>query len=156
MASTLSIPTTAGSDTEIIATVTAAAYTAGNVIGGVLYFPKVLAPSFRGVIQSLMVKFKASNGAGNFTVAIFGAQPTGTFNDKAAPVIAPADTANLLGMYTMSNYFTSLGTHAIYQLDTFGHAIIAPTQDLWLVVIASGTPTPASASDMSVRLGINW
>jgi hypothetical protein len=158
MASTPNIPTQAGADLEVVPTVTAALYTAGNCIGGVMSFPNMLPLNCRGSIQSITLKFKGSAPVGNYHVYLFGAVPTGTFNDKAAPVINAADSANLLGAWALpsSAAFSSLGTHAVYELDTFGHIIIAPTPNLWAVVIAVGAPTPASTTDMSLRIGINW
>jgi hypothetical protein len=144
-----------GGDLEVVPVVTNAAYAAGNVIGGPMRFAGVLSEDFFGIIQSLTVKFKGSVVAGGVNVAIFSAQPSGSYADKSAPVISAADSALLLGIYNLPTPSSILGTHTIYQLDLFGRPIIGTSPDLWAVVTVVGTPTPASTSDMSVRLGIN-
>lgn len=145
-----------GADLEVVPVVTAGAYVAGNVIGGVMAFPGLLPEDFNGRLQSLTIKFKGSIAAGGFVVAVFGAQPVGTFNDHGAPVINAADSANLIGMYSLPTAFSQLGTHTLYSLDLTGKEFIGNSQGLWAVVIAVGTPTPASASDMSLRIGVEW
>lgn len=156
MAVTSSFAAGNGSDNEVVPVVTAALYTAGNVIGGVIPLGQALPESFAGKAQSLTVKFKASIAPGAFQVVLFSAPPIGTYNDKAAPVFNAADMPLILGVFQIAAGVNPLGTMTLAQVDTLSHQFIATSRNLWAVVICLGTPTPASTSDMSLRVGIVW
>lgn len=143
-------------DVAVTPTVTASAYTAGNVIGGIMTFASVLAAtSFNGILHSITAKFKGSVVTGSLEIAIFKASPSnGTYTDKAAPTWNAADMANLLGIYTLSAPNSKLGTMTIYNLDAIGKAIVGASQSLFVVAIVDGTPTPASASDFTLELAV--
>jgi hypothetical protein len=143
-------------DVAVVPAVTASAYTAGNVLGGIMTFAGLLAPvAFNGILQSITAKFKASAATGNLEVAIFKASPSnGTYTDKAAPTWNAADMANLVGIYTLVNPNSKLGAMAIYNLDGIGKALVGASQSLFAVVIVDGTPTPASTSDFTLELSV--
>jgi len=140
-------------------TVTASAYTANNVIGGVMTFSNIIpavAPGFNGILQSVMAKFKATVVTGTLTVAIFKANPSnGTYTDKTAPTWNSADMANLLGIYQLT-VPQSLGgtTMTVYNLDGIGKAFTGASTSLYAVVTVGGTPTPASTSDFTLELAV--
>ena len=156
MAVTASFAAGNGSDNEVVPVVTAALYTAGNVMGGVIPLGVCLPESFAGKIQSLAIKFKASVAPGAFTVVLFSAPPIGTYNDKSAPVFNAADMASIIGVFSISAGVSPLGTMTVAQLDTLSHQIIGVSRNLWAVVVCAGAPTPASASDMSLRVSVVW
>jgi hypothetical protein len=137
-------------------TVTASAYTAGNVLGGIIHFTNLLAAtSFNGILHSITAKFKGAAVTGSLEVAIFKASPSnGTYTDKAAPTWNASDMQYLLGIYTLSTPNSKLGTMTAYNLDGIGKAIVGSSQDLYAVVIVDGTPTPASTSDFTLELAV--
>jgi hypothetical protein len=143
-------------DVPVTPTVTASAYTAGYVLGGIMTFASILAAtSFNGVLQSITAKFKGAAVTGSLEVAIFKASPSnGTYADHAAPTWNAADMANLVGIYTLSMPNSKLGTMTIYNLDAIGKAIAGASQSLFAVVIVDGTPTPASTSDFTLELAV--
>lgn len=143
-------------DVVVTPTVTASAYTAGNVIGGILTFANILAAgSNNGVLQSITAKFKSAAVTGSLEIAIFKASPSnGAYADKTAPTWNAADMANLLGIYTLTNPNSKLGTMTIYNLDGIGKAVVGSSQSLYVVPIVDGTPTPASTSDFSLELAV--
>jgi len=145
-----------GASVEVIPAVTAGAYTAGFVIGGIMTFANVLAPTtFSGLLSSLSLKFKGSVQAGSFAVAIFKTSPAGTFADHGAPAIAAADTAALVDVYSLTSAQSPLGTHTIYSLNGIGKQIVGASTSLFAVVIAVTAPAnPASTSDMSLDIGV--
>src|SRR6266704_90533 len=49
-----------GAAVEVVPAVTAGAYVAGNVIGGIMTFANALPASFNGILQSITLKFKAT------------------------------------------------------------------------------------------------
>ena len=143
-------------DVSVTPTVTAGAYTAGNVLGGIMNFINIV-PSVgsNGVLQSITAKFRATAVTGSLEVAIFRANPSnGTYTDHAAPTWNAADMPNLLGIYTMSTVNSKLGTMAIYNLDGIGKAFVSSSTSLFAVVIVDGTPTPASTSDFTLGLAV--
>jgi hypothetical protein len=141
---------------SVVAAVTAGAYTAGFIIGGILTFAGILDNiRFSGVLQSIAVKFKGTAVTGNIQVALFKASPSnGTYADHTAGTWNAADMANLLGVYQLTSPLSSLGAMTAYNLDGIGKAIQGASQSLFAIVTVSGTPTPASTSDMTVELGV--
>lgn len=139
-------------------TIQAAAYSAGNIIGAPSTFANALPSSFNGILQSITLAFKGSVQTGLFQVAVFSATPTGTFTDKAAPAIATADSANLIGVYSLSTPVSSLGTHTVFNLDGIGKQIKGASTSLYAVVICQTalSANPASTTDMIVTLGVLW
>lgn len=147
-------PTT--TEVAVTPTVTASAYTAGNVIGGILTFASLL-DSVRnaGILESITIKFKGTSVTGNITLNLFKASPSnGTYTDKTAPTWNAADAANLIGSYVLTTPVSNLGTMTVYNLDGIGKAIQGASQSLFAVITVAGTPTPASTSDMTVALAV--
>jgi len=147
-------PTT--TEVSVTPTVTAGAYTAGNVIGGILTFASLLdSVRFAGILESITVKFKGTTVTGNITVNLFKASPSnGTYADHAAATWNALDAANLLGSYVLTTPVSNLGTMTVYNSDGIGKAIQGTTASLFAVVTVAGTPTPASTTDMTVSLGV--
>src|SRR5579859_5260003 len=127
-------------------TVTASAYTAGNVLGGIMTFANVLlgAPTasptkWSAVLESISVKFKATAATGEIDVAIFTASPSGgTYTDKTAPTFAAADAAKLVGIYALPTPQSTLGTMTCYNLDGIGATIDGASTSLFAVVTVKG------------------
>lgn len=74
--------------------VTAGAYTAGFVLGGIITFANALLGTPNGsptkwsaVLESISVKFKATAATGEVDVAIFTTSPAGTYGDHGAPTL---------------------------------------------------------------------
>jgi hypothetical protein len=140
-------------------TVTASAYTANNVIGGVMTFSSIIpavAPGFNGILQSITAKFKATAVTGTITVAVFKANPSnGTYTDKTAATWNSADMANLLGIYQLITPLAiGASTMTIYNLDGIGKAFTGASASLYVVATVGGTPTPASTSDFTLELAV--
>jgi hypothetical protein len=146
-----------GASVEVIPAVTAGAYTAGFVVGGIMTFANILPASFIADLQSIALKFKGTLQTTEFDVAIFSASPAGTFADHGAPAIVAADTALLLGVFPLTANLSPLGTHTVYSLDGLSKMIVGSSTSLFAVVISKIVPVaPASTSDMSLRLGVIW
>src|SRR5690349_8581215 len=82
---------------QVVPTVQAAAYSSGNVIGGLLTFAgaaRVAAGS--GIIQTAMVSF-TSGVQPSLDFVFFNASPTGsTITDKTAIAVANADVGKII------------------------------------------------------------
>lgn len=147
-----------GDGTQVSSTPTigTSGYISGDVLGGVLTFKNILNKStFNGLLESITLRFAASLQTGSFVVAIFTKMPSGTFTDNAPAAIAAGDSANLLGVYALPTPISNLGTHTIFNLDGICKQIVGSTADLYVVVVATAAVTnPASASDMSLQIGV--
>ena len=146
-----------GAEVEVTPLVTAGAYTAGFQVGPVMTFPNVFPATCNGILESITIKFAASLQTTEFDLAIFSAQPSGTFGDHAAPAIATADSALLIGIYALTSAQSQLGTHTIYNLDAIGKQICSQSTNLYGVLISrAASAALASTADVSVRIGTVW
>ena len=135
-------------------TVTASAYTAGYVVGGLLNFTNVFPSDNSGTLNSISVSFNDVQTS-QFLLYVFSANPTAsTFTDHAAPVIALADRPKLLGVYQLAASNSGLGTNTIYNRDAIGKQITSTTAGIYAVLVTISTITPASTSDLTISLGV--
>ena len=135
-------------------TITNQTYAANKVIGGILTFASILPASYAGILESIDLKFKASVQTVSFAVAIFDASPAGTFTDTNTAAINSADTAHLLGIYTLTGGSSVLGTHTIYTLDGIGKGLVGASTSLYVVVIPLATTATLPLLDMTVSLAV--
>lgn len=141
-------------DVALTPTVTASAYTAGNVVGGLLHFSNVFGPSFTGTLTDILVKSKSVQTTG-YKLYLFSQNPSNsTWTDKTAPAINAADLPYLLGVWTLGSSDSGLGTETTNQLDNAASAIHSMNQDLYGVLVCVSTPTYASTSDITVSVRV--
>lgn len=156
-----------GVDVSVTPTVTAGSYSAGNCIGGVLAFPLALfvtkdaeIANFNGILESITIRFKASTQTTELDFVLLSGPPATPANyaDHATPTYASVDDALILGCYALTSALSPLGTHTVYNLDGIGKQFVATSTSLTGLVIckAALAASPASVSDMTVRLGIMW
>lgn len=144
-------------EVSVTPTVTAGVYNANVVMGGIMTFPLILTADaqYGGILESIAVKFKESVQTAVINVAVFAASPSGTFTNGNVAAIAAADSATLLGIYSLTQASSVLGTHTIYNLDGIAKALLGTSTSLFVVVVpGSATAALASTSDMIVTLGI--
>jgi cellobiose-specific phosphotransferase system component IIC len=144
-----------GSSVTVVPKVTASAYTAGNVIGGIVAFPAALPATLNGILNTITVQFGSVQTA-EIDVAVFIGQPSGTYADKGAPSIVAADIPLLVGIFALTANKSSLGTHTVYNLNGIGQQVNGLSMSLFAVPIAVAALTPASISDLQVTLGVVW
>lgn len=136
-------------------TVTAAAYTAGDLVGG----KNTLASAVRtvagsGVIQSVMIADKAAQ-AGSYDVIYFSADPSGTtFTDKAAFTPADADLLKIICRIEVTSTST-FADNGITSTSSVGCAFEVPSgTSIYAAIVARSAPTYASTSDVQLRTTI--
>lgn len=133
-------------------TVTAGAYSAGNVVGGLLTFANVFGPAFSGRLTDFLVKSKSVQTT-TYKLYLFNQQPTNsTWTDKAAPAINALDLPFLLGVWTSGASDSGLGTETSNQLDNINAIIRSSNQNLYAILVCVATPTYASTSDITVEV----
>jgi hypothetical protein len=146
-----------GQPTATPTVTSASAYTAGNLVGGLMTFTNCFASGLTsGVLQSVVIKSKSVQTT-TFKLYIFSQQPTNTvWTDKTAPNINALDLPFLIDIFLFAAPDSGLGTMTIYTQDGLGKSIAntANGQNLWGLLVTTGTPTFSSTSDVSVTLGI--
>jgi hypothetical protein len=129
--------------------ITAGAYTAGQEVGGLMTFP---VGGASGILESIRVTC-ASVQTTTLKLYIFDANPTNsTWTDHSTPAINAADIPFLRGVFTLASPDSGLGTHTIWNMEGIAASFVAAT--LYGVMIVVGTPTFASTSGITVKLGI--
>lgn len=141
-------------DVSLTPAVTAAAYTAGNVVGGKLTFLNVFGGSLTGTITDILVKSKSVQTT-TYKLYLFSQNPTNTtWTDKTAPSINALDLPYLLGVFTSGAADSGLGTETSNQLDNINAAIHSVDQNLYGILVCVATPTYASTSDVTVSVRV--
>lgn len=142
------VPST--SNPSVTPTITAGAYTAGFEVGGLMTFAVGGAGS--GVLQSIKVTCKSVQTTALY-LNIFDTNPSNsTWTDHAAPAINAADVFSLIGAYPLTSPYSGLGTHTVWTLDGIGASFVGA--NLYGVLVAVSTPTFASTTGITVKLGI--
>lgn len=119
---------------------TTSAYTATQVIGGIITFTGVLGSYTQGLIESITCKFNTGIMTTGLSVALFKASPAaGSYTDHTVAAINTADVPSLIGVYVLSTAYSSLGNHAIYNLDGIAKAFQSATSNVYGVVTSLGT-----------------
>jgi len=137
-------------------------YVTGNQVGGLMTFSSAVnSITYSGVIDSIVIKSKSIQTSG-FNLYLFKTNPTSsTWTDKITPAINASDIPYLIGVYSFDATDDSgLGTITLYQSSsTLGNgnspkAIVLTSSNLYGVLVATGTPTFNSTSDISVTVNI--
>lgn len=145
-----------GGETNVVAVAPAvtagSAYASGQVIGGLMAFSGLgRVAGGTGLMQMASIQCKSAQSFA-CDLILFHTNPTATtFTDKAALALNAADFDKIIGVisFTASNW-TSLGTPSFAQALQLGMAFkLAGGQvDAYGVLVARGTPTFASTSDI--------
>ena len=133
--------------------VTASAYTANNAIGGlqtVSVFRTTAQPS--GIINSISLASKGGLTATE-VLYVFTKSPASTCTDKAAFVLSSADLPYLVGGTPITlSPATTAGTTQTTAAASLNVSVSnqdsSPTTNLYVCAVTTGTPTPASTSDL--------
>lgn len=148
---------TRSSNPSVTPTVTSgSAYSAGQVVGGLLQFANAVDDIRSGVLMAASLATKSVQTTG-FKLYLFSAQPAAsTFTDKTAPSVNAADAQKLIAVLNFATADSGLGTHTLYSLDGIGRAFVLPatTTTLYGVLVTVATPTFTSTSDVQLTLNI--
>lgn len=136
---------------RVTPTVTAGAYSANDVVGGLLTFTGLK----QGTLQSITICDKASQ-TGEYDVVFFDSEPTGINNNDTFD-IADADLEKII-------YFDSFpdaaATRQVFNDNSFSFLwnldvpLWTTGGSLYAFLIAKGTPTYAGTSDITVTLQV--
>jgi hypothetical protein len=136
---------------EVTLTVTAASYSAGNCVGGLITIPNaVRIAGESGMLQSVTVNSK-SNQTSQFDAVMFNSNPTtSTITDKTNIAVSAADYNKSFGAAHVTDW-TNLGTPSLGQAQNLAMPYVPPSgTTIYAALVARGTPTFASTTDISV------
>lgn len=137
-------------------TVTASsAYVTGNVVGGNITFTNAVPiASGGGIIQTVVVRGKAGQAV-PYDIFLFDSAPS-TQTDKTAVALTTGDLAACIGTISVSGMVLGAATtNGIITSTGLGQAFkLGSGTTLYAVLVARGTPTYASTSDVSLDLVI--
>lgn len=143
----------------------ASAYAANNIVGTLFEIAfATLDSSGFALVKSCLGLSKAKSDPALLLV-IFSQKPAGTYTDKSAFDPSAADIALITGVVAFGATWKDFATGSATQsadLDAMVHAITGdplnagPTKgsSLWGILVATGTPTFATASDLTVKIAL--
>ena len=135
---------------KVTPTVTAGAYTANDVVGGLLTFGGLR----NGTLQAITICDNATQAV-NYLLVLFESAPTG-ISDNATFDIADADLDKIIYQDSLTSAserqaFTDNSYHYLYGLSV---PIWSAGGTVYGFLITTGTPTYAATSDITVTLQI--
>lgn len=143
---------------SVTPTIALTAYTAGDVVGGLMTFTFTSSRPFDGVIRSVLVTDDDNQKEG-YTLYIFNALPS-TIADDAAFAPALADLKKIAttvvvaaGDYTTDggNAWALLGGHEDAKMEVMVHS---DTGALYMYAVATDTPDYAAATDLTFAITV--
>lgn len=141
---------------DVQLTVQAAAYAAGDVIGGKITIPGAVArDGGSGLLKSVLLCSKADLTV-NMDLVLFSADPAAsTFTENGPVAIDVTDVAKVLGVISLATRF-DLGTPVVVGAANLDMIVQsgALTRNLFACLIARGAYTPAATADVILRFGI--
>lgn len=139
-------------------TTTNAAYSAGDVIGGIITLTLSPSSSIPPVkLRSIVLKDDA-NQKPALQLLFFRSSPVGTYTDNGVVAPSTADLGNLVYVHIVgsADWVSIQGVAkavASYELDD-GPLLQPATTALFMVIVATGTPDyTASSTDLTAELG---
>lgn len=137
--------------------VTAGAYSAGNVVGGIQAIGPLDTTISRGIVRHVAISDRANQKAA-LTLLFFQDNPAaGTYADHGAPTFAAADDLLYIGKVEIaSTDYTTVSTAAFAtkecNLSIRGNDDV--NRKVYVVAITSGTPTYVAVTDLQFIFGI--
>jgi len=146
-----------GGDTVTVTqtpTITAGAYSAKDAVGGLLTFASAARVSGGKItIQSVTVTDLAAQSA-TLVLVLFDQTFTATA-DNAAFDPSDADLANCVGIIPIySSDYQAFADNGVATVRNIGLTVTLAVTSLFGQLMCTGTPTYASTSDLTVKLGI--
>jgi hypothetical protein len=132
-------------------------YAPGDLIGGLLTFAnaaRIAAGS--GTIQGVVMGDLAKQDAA-IDIIFFSASPDGTtFTDQAALDVADADISKIIGvMKILASDYSDFNDNSVATKASFGLPFkLASGTSIYACLVCRGTPTYASASDLTPKVNI--
>lgn len=135
-------------------------YSSGDVLGAILTVSAVVQDPKGVATLSTVVVLDQTNQKSALDLVFFDDLPASSIGaDNAAYGLADADLAKCLGRVSVvtGDYASSGSANAEATLRNLGLMMQAKAgkKDIYVAIIARGTPTYGSASDLSIKLGFD-
>lgn len=137
-------------------TVQNAAYASGNAMGG-LQTIAFFSITGTGIFDQFLITSKGGSTIA-MTLYIFDTNPTGsTCTDKSAFSLATADVSKLaMAPFVLTPAVVGVGVTTtlaqLSQIGSIGNHDSPQAPNLYICIVAGGTVTPASTSDLSAKI----
>lgn len=140
---------------KVTPTITAGAYSSGDVVGGCLTFK--VGGSTNGFRLTGLKVIDTASISSAFMVGFYTADFATPLADNAVFALAATDMRNAIGTISVAaTDYTSMSGMSIAHKYTYIHHRL-PTQYVYAYVVTSGTPTYTSTSGLTFILqGIVW
>ena len=140
-------------DAQVVAGIDTNAYTANDVVGGLLTF-NVTSPSNVGVINKLVIADDDNEKAAG-SLFLFNAAPTSIANN-AAGALAIADLKKIVSVIAVAaDDYVTINGNAYAVIDDINDVYKADGKGcLYGYFICSGTPTYTAATDLTLTLSV--
>lgn len=140
---------------SVTPTIEAAAYGAGDLIGGKMTFSNLLNQDVpTGELRKVYVYDLAKQGV-SLTLILFDSDPSSTtFTENAALDIHDSDLTKIIAIVPLTTHL-ALADSGVTYADEIAKSIkvAAGVRTIYGCLLAVGTPTYASTSDLTVKLG---
>lgn len=135
-------------------TIQAAAYAAGNCMGGFQAITVTGTAGATGTLHSFQIQSKAGLATAK-QIYVFTSNPSSsTCTDKGTFTIASADRAKLLSTFSVTPAIPSGDTGSYGEATGMGRAFATSGNgNLYIAVVETAAETPASTSDLIVSIG---
>lgn len=147
--------------TTVQQTVTAGAYSTGQLVGGKITFTGATNQvTGKGIITSALVIDQAKNGVA-YDLVVFSSNPTGTtFTDNATLDIADADMAKICAIVSFATTdAVGFNDNGISYKGALAYPVFSVKADgsptlMYGALIARGSPTYAATTDVAVTIAV--
>ena len=146
-----------GFDISNVPTVTNGAYSAGDIMGGLMTFNPVATNDAKFILENILITFKSAVQP-NLTAIIFNANPTGTTTTDNAPYsLATTDAFKVraaIPINATGGIFTDHGTPNTFQVGNLDLPMAPVTGGtaIYLLLIDNTGVTLGSTTDLQVVL----
>ncbi len=136
--------------------VTAGAYSAGNVVGGMIAVPGAVRPGvLSGILYGLCILAKSNTAPPLTLYFLRNAQQGGLYTDNAALTWNVNDFADVIATHTIAAAdWISAGSKQAVSYGGIGKPIVLASTLLYVLPIATGSFTPTGTTDYTFILTI--
>ena len=146
---------------QVTPVVSTSAYTSGNSVGGKLTLSNACRSKGGAIILNDIVVTDEANQKAALTILFFNQPLVGTVADFATPALIP-DINNCIGKVTVAAAdYVTLGSDsaAVAQESSLNlllyNAETVATQNIYFIIITTGTPTYVAADDLTITFKFN-
>lgn len=145
---------------SVTPTVTAGAYTTGQIMGGIITLASILrVAGGSGYLPFIEATVKLTTFTGAIDAFIFSKLPTGTYTDNTTFNLTTTDAASLLGVRHLYD-LTPSGTgpailRDVWQAQSVYNNDTSPGTNLYVILVTRASGTLGSTSDVVLRATVD-